>query len=180
MALVAIVGVAGALALQSALASTPVASAAAFVGGAPFGPHGFGGPAFQIPQELKALGDLPASERFSHFAGVQVNLKDKDNKPYTVNVTPGTVTAVSDNSLTIAANDGTSKSFTLDGNTAIHGKSAQGAQPSVAQGDQVVVVTFNDTTARVVVDGGKDGFAASGPWGHDGPSGQGGPWGWHR
>ncbi len=177
VALVVVVGVIGLFAVRSAVAGAPWAA-----GGPWGGPWASGVQGFQLPPELQGLADLPADQRFSHFAGVQVNLKDKNNQPLTVNVTPGTATAASANSLTIAANDGTTKSFTLDGNTIVRGKPTQaGAQPtasSLASGDQVVVVTLNnDATARAVIDGGKDGFAAGGfggPWGHGGQ----GPW--HR
>lgn len=168
LALVAVLGVAGVLVVRSAVASA--APWAAGWGGP------FGGTGFQVPAELQGLANLPPAERFAHFVGVQVNLKDQDNKPLTINVTPGTVTGSSATSLAIAANDGTSKTFTLNDATTIKRMPAQsGGQPSAASpanGDQVVVVTMNgDTTARAVIDGGKDGFAAGGPhgWG-----------GWHR
>ena len=170
LALVLAIGVIGALTVRSVVASAaPWASG--WTGGPPFGASGF-----QMPPELQGLGSLPPAERFAHFVGVQVTLKDKDNKPLTVNVTPGTVSSASATELSLAANDGTSKSFTLNDSTMVKNSSAQnGAQPgqsALANGDQVVVVTLNgDKTARAVIDGGKDGFAAGGPhgWG-----------GWHR
>ena len=59
-----------------------------------FGP--FGGPfaGHAHPPELQGLEQLPPAERFRHFNGAQIVLKDKDNNPLTVNVTPGTVNAV--------------------------------------------------------------------------------------
>ena len=140
--------------------------------GGPFGPHA-------LPPELQGLEQLPPAERFKHFSGAQINLKDKDNKPLAVNITPGTVSAVSDSSLTLAANDGTSKTFALDGQTVIRGKpdmSTPGNRPSATtlkQGDMVVVVTKNsDTTAKFVVSSGTEGF---GPRNGRGPFG--GPFG---
>jgi hypothetical protein len=150
--------------------------------GVPFGPHqAFGGQDFQLPPEVQGLRDVPPSELFGHFAGVQVSLKDKNNNPFTLNVTPGTVTAADAGSLAIAANDGTSKTFTLNEQTVIRSKQAQtgdqGTQPIPASGDQVVVVTLNnEATARAVINGGTDGFAAGG---FGGPRGWGG-WGGHR
>jgi hypothetical protein len=177
LVLVAAIGVAGFLAVRSATANAP------WMAGAPFGSYqGLGGQNLQLPPEIQGLRDVPPSELFGHFAGVQVSLKDKDNKPFTLNVVPGTVTAADAGSLTIAANDGTTKSFTLNEQTVIRSKQAQpgsqAASPSPASGDQVVVVTLNnETTARAVIDGGKDGFTAGG---FGGPQGWGG-WGpWHR
>ena len=179
LALVAVVAVAGLLIVRSAFASTPLAGAAALVGGPPwaagagwFAGHGAGGTGFQLPPELQGLASLPADQRFAHFEGVQVNLKDKDNKPLTVNVTPGTVTAASATSLSITANDDSAKTFTINSSTTIHGMPARGStqssQPSPANGDKVIVVTLNnDTTAMAVIDGGQNGFAGGprGPWG---------------
>src|SRR5215217_49816 len=65
----------------------------------PFGDHGpFGEHA--LPPEFQGLEQLPPAERFKHFGGAQIALKDKNNQPVTVNVTPGTVTAVSATSVT--------------------------------------------------------------------------------
>ena len=163
------IGVAGYLTVSTALAH----------GWGPFGHVGgpFGGHA--IPPELQGLEQLPHADRFKHFSGAQIALKDKDNKPLTVNVTPGTVSEVSSTSLKLAANDGSAKTFTLDGNTVIRGKpdtSTPGNRPAATtlkQGDLVVVVTKNnETTAKFVMSGGTEGF---GPRGGRGPFG--GPWG---
>jgi hypothetical protein len=148
-----------------------------------FGP--FGGPisgpfaGHALPPELQGMEQLPPAERFKHFNGAQISLKDKDNNPLTVNVTPGSVSAVSATSLTLAANDGTSKTYTLDDKTIIRGKpdaSTPGNRPAATnlkQGDLVVVVTKNnETTAKFVMSGGAEGF---GPRGGHGPFG--GPWG---
>lgn len=146
--------------------------------GGPFGGGPFAGHA--LPPELQGLEQLPPAERFKHFNGAQISLKDKDNNPLTVNVTPGTVSAVNSTSLTLAANDGSTKTYTLDGNTVIRGKpdaNNQNAKPTATtlkQGDLVAVVTKNsDTTAKFVMSGGAEGFG--GPRGGQGPWG--GPWG---
>ena len=163
-------GVAGYFTVTTALAQ----------GWGPFGGH-FGGPfeGHAIPPELQGLEQLPPAERFKHFNGAQISLKDKDNKPLTVNVTPGTVNAVSATSLTLAANDGSMKTFILDGDTVIRGKpdaNNQNAKPTATtlkQGDLVAVVTKNtETTAKFVMSGGAEGF---GPRGGRGPFGP--PWG---
>src|SRR5579884_3188250 len=69
-----------------------IAFASALGSGTPWngGPwsHGAG---FELPAQLQNLRDVPPDQRFSHFAGAQINLKDKDNKPITISITPGTV-----------------------------------------------------------------------------------------
>lgn len=114
---VALVGVGGVL----------VGNALAFGPGAWLAGGGGGRDGWQpnaLPPELAGLVDVPAGERFAHFQGVRVQLTDKDNKPLTVEVTPGTVTSVTATSLTLAANDGTSHTYTLDDKTVVRGKAA--------------------------------------------------------
>ena len=169
VALVVAIGGVGLLAARSVLASSPVATFATMAAG-PWA----GGSGFRLPPQLQGLASLPADQRFAHFDGVQVSLKDQNNNPLTINVTPGTVTAASATSLSITANDGSAKTFDLNSSTAIHGVptqgSPQGSQPTIAKGDKVVVVTLNsDTTAMAVMDGGANGFSG-------GPGG--GPWHW--
>ena len=168
LALVLALGGFGLLTVRSALANNPWAAAATF------GAHDFG-PGFQLPPELQGLRDLPAAERFAHFRGVQVSLTDKDNRPLVINATPGTVTAVSATSLTLAGNDGASKTYTLNDQTVVRGTrvpGGQAAQPTPSTGDKVVVMTLNGTTtATAVMVGGPDGFGphGGGPRGPFGP-----------
>ena len=128
------------------------------------------GAGFALPPELMGLRDLPPGERFAHFQGVQVNLSNRENKPLTVNATPGTATEVSATSLTIAANDGSTKTYALDDKTIIHRKPAQGGAtataPNLAKEDKVVVVTLNNSsTATAVLVVGPDGFGPRFPRG---------------
>ena len=127
-----------------------------------FGPpwHNGGWDRSAIPPELAGLADVPADQRFAHFRGVQVQLTDKDGRPVRVDVTPGTVTAVSATSLTLAGNDGSSRTYTLDDKTMQHGS-------TVKQNDKVVVATMNGSamaTAVFAMNG--DGIGPRGPWGH--------------
>jgi hypothetical protein len=155
-------------------------SSAFAAGFGPFGgPFGGGIHPHAIPPEFQGLEQLPPAERFKHFSGAQINLLDKDKKPVAVNVTPGTVTSVGGTRLVIAANDGSSKTFSLDENTVIRGKpdnTTPGNRPAATtlkQGDLVAVVTKNnETVARFVMSGGAEGF---GPRGGRGPFG--GPFG---
>jgi len=111
VALVLIIVGVGALALPTVLAATagPAAAAWAFGGGGPHGGAWEGGAGFGLPSEVQGLSEVPAAERFSHFVGVQVSLKDKDNRPVTLHITPGTATASSPTSLSVAANDGSNR-----------------------------------------------------------------------
>jgi hypothetical protein len=180
LALVAVIVGAGGFLVGRALADTPVVGSVLAAGG-PWS-SGWGGPpwarhdaghaaGWQLPPELAGLTDLPAAERFGHFRGVQLQLTDKNNQPLTVDVTPGTATVSNSTSLTVATNDGSTRTYTLDASTKVHGRSAgqnaQSSPPSVAQNDKVVVVTLNkSTTATAVMVLGPDGFPQGGPFGH--------------
>jgi hypothetical protein len=121
--------------------------------GGRFGPGGPGG--WAMPPELASLKDVPANERFAHFKGVQANLTDKDGKPVAIAATPGVVRAVNSDSLTIAANDGATRTYSLNEQTMTRGK-------AVATGDNVVVVTIDNTSIARAVFG-----ASPGDWGHN-------------
>src|SRR5262245_35202684 len=86
-----------------------------------FGGPPWGGMIRGLPPELSDLGSVPADQRFSHFTGATVSLKDKNGNPLTIAVTPGTVSAASATSVTIATNDGSTKTFAIDQKTRIHG-----------------------------------------------------------
>jgi hypothetical protein len=138
-------------------------SALAGAGGPPWigGPwHAGGFDTSAIPPELAGVAHVPADQRFSHFRGVQVQLTDQDNRPVRVDVTPGTVTSVGGNSLTIAGNDGATHTYALDNKTM-----QRGAQ--VTQNAKVVVASVNgSSTATAVFAVDDNGFSPRGPWGH--------------
>src|SRR5712691_5784287 len=148
----------GGLLVNNALANSP------FGGGMP-GPwaanHG-GWQSNNLPPELAGLTDIPAGERFQHFRGVRVQLTDKDNKPLTADILPGTVTSVSPTSLTITANDGTTHTYAIDDKTVIHARS--GAQNALNQNDKVVVATiYSNQTATALIAFNPDSFGPHGP-----------------
>jgi hypothetical protein len=162
LALVLGLVVVGGLLAGSVLAGGPWFGGSGGHWGGPWGGgHGFG-PGFALPPELAGLRDVPADQRFGHFKGVRVSLTDKDGRPLTIDVVPGTATAVAGNSLTIAANDGSTRSFTHDDKTVVRGKPARGGdeatRPTLASGDKVVVVTLNGSTTPTAVLVGVDGF----------------------
>src|SRR5438105_15517332 len=60
------------------------------------GGPGHGGPwanssGFTLPPELQGLSDVPPDQRFGHIVGAEIRLKDKNNQPLTIIVTPGTI-----------------------------------------------------------------------------------------
>ena len=126
---------------------------------------------FNLPPALQGLVSIPSDQRFDHFIGAQVNLKDQNDQPLTINVIPGKVTAESGTSLTIATNDGSTQSFTLNDQTMIHSRAAStpaatgtpGPSTALQKDTQVVVVTLdNSTTATAVIAAGPSGFGWSG------------------
>ncbi|HEY3060817.1 MAG TPA: hypothetical protein VGL99_17795 [Chloroflexota bacterium] len=127
-----------------------------------FGPPWRGGAGWNrdaVPPEIAGLMDVPADQRFAHFRGVQLSLTDKDNKPVRVDVTPGTVSSVSDTSITVNGNDGASHTYGLDAKT-VHNDNP------IKQNDQVVVATLNgSSTATAVFPMNGHGFGPRGPWG---------------
>jgi hypothetical protein len=164
LALVVAIFAIGGVLVRNAIASSPIGGAfwAAGmpwhdgVGGPPWARGDRGWHAGALPPELAGLADVPAGERFSHFQGVRVQLTDKVNRPVTVEVTPGTATAASATSLTITANDGSTKTFTLDDRTILRGKETPAAN------DKVVVVTLNSGANAHAVISLSEG---AGPWG---------------
>src|SRR5439155_23643717 len=101
-------------------------------------------------------------------------LKDKDNRPLLVTVTPGKVTTAAAASLTIAANDGTSKTFAIDNQTMVRGRAAgndSGNPPAFASGENVVVVALNNSSTATAVFAGDHGFGPPGPGNGWGPFG---------
>jgi hypothetical protein len=166
---VGLVGV-GSLLVGRALASSPLA-AGLDNAGPPWtwaGNHG-GWQGGTLPPELAGLKDVPPAERFAHFRGVQVQLADKNNQPVTVSVTPGTATAVSPTSVTVAANDGSTQTFAIDANTFVHTArdNSNAGQASLAPNQNVIVVSLNgNRTATAVVAVDPTGMGPRGPFGH--------------
>lgn len=129
----------GAFVISNALASASPVAAAEMGGGHRFDTG-------NLPPELAGLKDVPAAERFAHFKGVQVALTDKDGKPVQIAVVPGVASAVDANSVTITGNDGATHTYSVNDQTMKRGD-------MINSGDNVVVVTMNDTTtARAIVD----------------------------
>ncbi len=154
LALVAVLIGAGGLLMGNVSASSPMAGGpwAGHLGDAPWAS---GHTAWQLPPQLSGLEDVSPDQRFSHFRGAQVQLTDKDNNPLAIEVVPGTATSVTQSSLTVTANDGSSRTFAIDDKTAIHGSAVGQSQPAatsgIKTGDHVVVVTLNNSTTAAAL-----------------------------
>ncbi len=133
------------------------------------------GSGVKLPPVLQGLTSIPSDQRFAHFTGAQINLKDENNQALTIRVIPGKVTTASATRLSIAANDGSEQSFTINDQTMIHSKTTSNATPTstpvspstISNGDEVIVVTLNNSDiATAIIDGGPSGFVlpGSGGW----------------
>jgi len=96
---------------------------------------------------------------FAPFADLQAG------KPFTIEVTPGTVTAATATNVTVQVKDGPSKSVAIDAQT------HTGGTPAV--GDNVVVLTKDGSGTALAVFGPQSG-RAGGRWGGPWHSGWGG------
>ncbi len=170
----------GATALVVGLAALGVMASAAFgvatarevLAEGPWGGSRWGGPPWSgevwsaaLPPGIAELADLPPNERFQHFQGFQVDLTDRDGNPVAIIGTPGKVSAASTMSLTLALNEGSTRTFTLDDKTVVRRRPGPGGSratlASISKDDRVVVMTAsNSPTALAVIVGSSDG---SGP-----------------
>jgi membrane-associated protease RseP (regulator of RpoE activity) len=66
---------------------------------------------------LRLLGSelegIPAGERYSHFMGLTLRVTDNDGVPHTLELIPGTVAAVSGDSLALLTNEGSEVTYTI-------------------------------------------------------------------
>src|SRR3982751_6617082 len=132
------------IALGVVLLFRPVNALAVAGAAAPWHNGGFGSKGNALPPELAGLADVPAGERFQHFRGVQVQLTDKDNRPVRVDVTPGTLTAVSPSSVTLNGHDGASHTYAIDDKTIQRGT-------ALKQNDHVIVASLNGSGTATAV-----------------------------
>jgi hypothetical protein len=156
LALVAVLVGAGGLLVGNALAMSPFSGAQGGPWGGPWANGHAGWQTSQLPPEVAGLVDVPAGERFSHLRSVRVQFTDKDNTQVTADITPGTATTVTPTSVTIAANDGSTHTYTVDAKTVVH----------ASQNDKVIVATLNNSqTATAVMAFNPDRFGPHGAYG---------------
>jgi membrane-associated protease RseP (regulator of RpoE activity) len=101
---------------------------------------------------LPELEGIPSDELFGHILGGQFNLTDENGNPITVVLEVGTVASVdADNgTLTVDLNSGTTKTYTVEDSDLVCG----GGLSSLAEGDNVTVMTVNDDVRAVLPGGG--------------------------
>jgi membrane-associated protease RseP (regulator of RpoE activity) len=56
---------------------------------------------------------IPAGERYSHFVGLELRVTDNDGVLHTLELIPGTVASVSEDSLTLLTNEGSEVTYTI-------------------------------------------------------------------
>jgi len=95
-----------------------------------------------LGQFIPALKGIPLRDAFGHFRGAQYSFTDREGNPVTVNVIPGTVTAVSSDSITITpTGQTTTRSFGITTDTHILARPPRGSITAITAGDHVFVVT---------------------------------------
>ncbi len=101
---------------------------------------------------LEDLRSVPPEQRFGHFLGGQFSYTDANGQKHTIYTTPGTVTSVSSNSITITVN-GTNetRTFNITANTVVGARPPRGSIQAINQGDQVIVVTKDDSSDALIV-----------------------------
>lgn len=105
------------------------------------------------PDWLPEINGIKASESFSHYLGSQQSFLDKDGKKHTVTKTPGIVTEVKENSLSITPNGQSSPAtFTITDKTVINIKGHKLSE--IKAGDKVVITTVDGSQEARLIAGG--------------------------
>lgn len=101
---------------------------------------------------IEDLQSVPPEQRFGHFLGSQFSYTDANGQKHTIYATPGTVSSVTSNSITITVN-GTneSKAFNVTSSTVIGARPPRGSLQAINQGDQVVVVTKDNSSDALAI-----------------------------
>lgn len=138
------------LTIQVTAGTAPVSRQQKLGRGFAFGGLGLGG---NLPPELQGLQNVPANELFGHLYGSTTRFKDANGNVVTVNLIPGTVTAVSAASITIQPNDpqGRGGPFSIDSTTRILAGGRGGGSDTLAVGDKVTVVVVGDASHASVI-----------------------------
>lgn len=114
-------------------------------GGAPGTP---GARSFDFP----GLEGISQDQLFDHFLGGQFNLTDRNNNPFTLKMTPGTVSSATNTSIVITPNGQTStQTYNITGNTVVHGMPGRGTIDAIVAGEKVVVVTRDSSMDAVFI-----------------------------
>jgi len=96
--------------------------------------------------------NLTPLERFQRFLGQTFKYRSQDNSVVTVTTIPGTITSVSDTSVTITPNDSTASGgpFAITADTKIWAGPGKTSASDLQAGDPVVVTTKDGRTALTI------------------------------
>jgi len=99
--------------------------------------------------------------------GAQIQVRDQNGNPITVKITPGTVTAVTGDSLTLRPNDGSAEvTVTVTDETVVRTGPVRRGMTAFRANDRVIVVQVNDEQrARAIVAVSQDGSGDDGEQG---------------
>jgi membrane-associated protease RseP (regulator of RpoE activity) len=96
------------------------------------------------------LEGIEREEMFEHFLGSDSRFTDKDGNPVNIEIIPGTVSAVTDNSLELTTNDGGNTiSVTVTDETIIRKGPKTTELSDFQDGDKVIVVKSNGEVAAI-------------------------------
>jgi len=111
--------------------------------------YGYGG---QLPPALAFLRQIPPGERFAHFQGGTMTVTDSAGTPHVLTIVPGTVQSVGATSVTVMPNGKTTaQTFNITSGTAIESIPNLGSLQALAKGDQVVVLTVDNSTDAAMI-----------------------------
>lgn len=110
-------------------------------------------PGLDLQQAIPELGDVGALLTGDRLLGAQIQVRDQTGNPLTVKITPGTVTAVTGDSLTLRPNDGSAEvTVTVTDETVVRTGPVRRGMTAFRVNDRVLVVQVNDEQrARAIV-----------------------------
>ncbi len=101
---------------------------------------------------IPGLEGIPEDQIFDHFMGGQFTMTDQNGAPFTLMMTPGTVTSVVSPTITITPNgQTTTQTFNVTPSTVVHGMPAPGSVQAIVPGDKVVIITRDNSPDAIMV-----------------------------
>lgn len=114
----------------------------------------------QQAQMFPTLEGVPPEQWFDHFMGAEIHMTDQNGNPVTYVLTPGVVSAVDSNSITIVPHGQTDpRTFMITSNTNVHAMPSPGSVQAITNGDHVVITTYeNSNDALMIFEPGQGGM----------------------
>ncbi len=110
-------------------------------------------------QMIPELQGIPPEQLFDHFRGSQFSITDAQGNPVVYQMTPGTVSGVSDTAVTVTPNgESTTMSFNITPSTRVLATPGPGSLQALVAGDKVVVLSKQGTADAVLIAKPKAGF----------------------